>query len=157
MKTVLVKAVGIKAPVIIGGWGYTTDGNPVPSGETAETVDEFLPNYQKRADKWKVGPLDIKWDDRRKVWATGDVGGVVIGKTTSSIIYGGSGSVTIGSFDSTKINIPLQKPFTYGGSSVTAYEHCLAVGEIIYANSLVAMTVVDGEYVIIHVICDCRN
>ena len=58
-----VKGIGLKAPIVVGGWGYDIDDKPVPAQGTG-----FLPNYKSRADMWKVGPLDIRWDDDRKVW-----------------------------------------------------------------------------------------
>lgn len=61
-----VKSIGLRGPVIIAGWGYDLDGNPVPSGDGD---DGFYPNYKNRADKWKAGPLDVRWDDERKVWS----------------------------------------------------------------------------------------
>lgn len=72
-----VKGIGLKAPVVVTGWGYDTNGNPVPTG-----VDGgFITNYKKRADLWKTGPLDIRWDDTRKVWSAG-------GGTSSSVEIG---------------------------------------------------------------------
>jgi hypothetical protein len=62
-----VKGVGIKAPVIVGGWGRDVDDNPVPSGGDGAYID----NYKNRADLWKVGPLDIRWDYERKLWTLG--------------------------------------------------------------------------------------
>ena len=60
-----VKGVGLKSPIIVTGWGYDTNDIPVPSGGDGES---FLDNYKKRADRWKSGPLDIRWDNERKVW-----------------------------------------------------------------------------------------
>jgi hypothetical protein len=62
-----VKAIALKAPVVVGGWGYDINGKPVPS----DSGNNFVPNYKNRADLWKVGPLDIRWDDSRKVWNAG--------------------------------------------------------------------------------------
>lgn len=68
-----VKGVGLKAPIIVGGWGYDIDDKPVPSAaeqETPGSATEFFDNVKNRADKWKVGPLDIRWDNDRKVWCS---------------------------------------------------------------------------------------
>ena len=62
-----VRAIGLKAPLIVGGWGYDTDGLPVPRG----SGDAFLENYKNRADQWKVGPVDLRWSEERGVWVTG--------------------------------------------------------------------------------------
>jgi len=82
------RAVGFRAPMMIAGWGYDTSGRPVPNADydsdptiydaageiippEADGSDEFLPDYQWRMDKWKVGPLDVRWDREKKVWAAG--------------------------------------------------------------------------------------
>jgi hypothetical protein len=143
-----VKSIAFRAPMILAGWGYDTEGNRVPEGD----------NYKTRADQWKVGPLDVRWDDTRKVWSAGpggSGGGVIIGRTTSNIVYGGAGSVVVYAFDPDKIDTPGVKPFQATSLYVEAYEFVLPQGEVIYSNSYVAMTIVGGVYVIIHVICPC--
>jgi hypothetical protein len=68
-----VKGVGFKTPLILTGWGYDTDNKPVP----ADIVDpnSFAADAFRNPVKWKSGPLDVKWDDDRKVW-TGGGGGI---------------------------------------------------------------------------------
>ena len=38
--------------------------------EKVKTNDFYL-NWGERTDTWKVGPIDLAWDDERKVWAGG--------------------------------------------------------------------------------------
>ena len=88
------RAVGFRAPMMLVGWGYDTNGEPVPNAshdkdpviydQSGEKIipertgaDEFLEDYQWRMDKWKAGPLDVRWDRERKVW-TGGGGGADI-------------------------------------------------------------------------------
>lgn len=62
---------GIRVPAIGVGWGYDTDGNPVPAGDGE---NGFREDYLYNKEHWKAGPIDLKWDDSRKVW-TGGGGG----------------------------------------------------------------------------------
>jgi hypothetical protein len=62
------RLMGIRLPAIGVGWGYTTDGTPTPSG-TGE--NGFAPDYLYNSTNWKAGPIDLRWDEERKVWGTG--------------------------------------------------------------------------------------
>jgi len=93
------RPMALRGPLVIAGWGYDTDGLPVPNmkhdadyqedGEQIYTPKQmrainaqgikndhkhFIPNHLARPDKWKVGPVDLRWDRKRKVW-TGGGGG----------------------------------------------------------------------------------
>lgn len=50
-----VRTMALRGPIILTGWGYDLVGN--------ETPDD-----KKESDKWKTGPVDLRWDDARKVW-----------------------------------------------------------------------------------------
>lgn len=63
------KGVALRGPVMIAGWGYDISGNPVPSDGS-----DFPEDYLKDPSKWKVGPLDARWDEERGVWAAGGGG-----------------------------------------------------------------------------------
>lgn len=76
-----VKGVGFKNPIIITGWGYDTNGKPVPADSV--DPDAFAADAFRNPAKWKSGPLDVKWDDDRKVW-TG--GGAVVTKIRFKIV-----------------------------------------------------------------------
>lgn len=65
-ENVINRSVGLKAPLVLTGWGYDIDGNPVPSGSVE---GEFHPDAFRNPSLWKSGPVDIRWDDSRKVWA----------------------------------------------------------------------------------------
>jgi hypothetical protein len=60
------RSIALRGPIIIAGWGYDTNDKPVPADP--EDEDEFLEDVNKRPDTWKVGPLDARWDDDRKLW-----------------------------------------------------------------------------------------
>ena len=65
--------MGLRGPLVVVGWGYDVDGLPVPSDPNDET--KFLNNHKKRQDLWKAGPVDLRWDDDKKVWVAGAGGG----------------------------------------------------------------------------------
>ena len=67
------RALGLRGPLVVVGWGYDTNGKPVPPSPTDPNA--FLLNHRKRQDKWKAGPVDLRWDNERKVWAAGGGGG----------------------------------------------------------------------------------
>lgn len=80
-----VKSIALRSPLIVGGWGWDTDGNRVPNHD----------NYKTRADLWKVGPLDIRWDNSRKVWSVPNVNSQwYLGKVNSNIEPSGNGYAT---------------------------------------------------------------
>jgi hypothetical protein len=70
-----IRSIALKSPLILAGWGYDTDDKPVPNSGVIATsgtaTDDFHQDYLRRQDLWKVGPLDTRWDDERKVWVAG--------------------------------------------------------------------------------------
>lgn len=54
-----VRSIALRCPLVLSGWGYDTSGNQVPTGSDAA----YNPN------NWKTGPLDVRWDDERKLWS----------------------------------------------------------------------------------------
>ena len=65
------RGMALRGPLVIVGWGYDTDGFPVPNenelnGE--DYTDEFYPSHKVRADMWKCGPVDLRWDRQKKMW-----------------------------------------------------------------------------------------
>ena len=67
------RTLGLRGPLVVVGWGYDTNDKPVPADPADSNA--FLKNHRKRQDKWKAGPVDLRWDDERKVWAAGGGGG----------------------------------------------------------------------------------
>lgn len=64
-----LRGVGLRAPMVLTGWGFDVDGKPVPA-DTGD-ADAFASGAFRDPSNWKSGPLDVRWDDERKVWATG--------------------------------------------------------------------------------------
>lgn len=96
--------MALRGPVIVAGWGYDTNGEIVPSVEY---------DYKNDLSKAKVGPLDIRWDEDRGVWAAGVTGGLRKG-IVSEIT---SGALT-GKFTLLKVN---HSGIPYGLSDVDKY------------------------------------
>jgi hypothetical protein len=68
-----IKAVGLKSPIVLTGWGYDTSGKPVPA-DTGDP-DVFASGAFRTPSLWKSGPLDVRWDDSKKIWkASGGAG-----------------------------------------------------------------------------------
>lgn len=84
------RPMALRGPLVVAGWGYNTSNKPVPNERLTETTnysDVFYSGYLTRADLWKVGPVDLKWHDERKVWVTG--GASVRIATMMTDLYGG--------------------------------------------------------------------
>jgi hypothetical protein len=64
-----VRSVGLRAPMVLTGWGFDLDGKPVPADSADSTA--FASGAFRDPSNWKSGPLDVRWDDDRKVWAAG--------------------------------------------------------------------------------------
>ena len=103
------RGVGMRGPLVLTGWGYDTDGLPVPNARleasNIETnhlsqnfgkvknapptfptgYDEFLPGHMTQVNKWKSGPVDLRWDRDRKVW-TATSNKVFLSKATKCIL-----------------------------------------------------------------------
>jgi hypothetical protein len=87
------RSMALRGPVIIAGWGYDTNDKPVPADPMDE--DAYLEDVNKRPDEWKVGPLDTRWDDTRKLWVAGGSGGTVRKARALEFIEAGATGVSI--------------------------------------------------------------
>lgn len=77
------RAFALRGPLVIQGWGYTTEGYPIPNKDDNEIwaasgifVDgtgntKFLDGWLQKSHTWPVGPVDLRWDNKRKVWTAG--------------------------------------------------------------------------------------
>jgi hypothetical protein len=55
--------------MVVTGWGFDLNGNPVPA-DTGDNT-KFASGAFSDMSNWKSGPVDLRWDDERKVWAAG--------------------------------------------------------------------------------------
>jgi len=64
-----IRGVGLRSPMVVTGWGFDLNGNPVPA-DTGDNT-KFASGAFSDMSNWKSGPVDLRWDDERKVWAAG--------------------------------------------------------------------------------------
>lgn len=89
--------MAFKGPLVVAGWGYNTEGYPVPNASgKGGTSDSFASGYLTNSTEWKVGPVDLRWDDERSVWAAGGgTGGSKLVKVLSSGVIAPSGAPSL--------------------------------------------------------------
>lgn len=90
-----VQAMVHKGPLYLSGWGYDIAGLPVPSSGILQDSRIFDPNTPIERRLWKTGPVDLRWDDDRKVWVGGAE--VIEGKMITSLPAGDFETPTTGS------------------------------------------------------------
>lgn len=71
-----VRGVGLRAPIVLTGPGYDTNGKPVPADQYDE--NSFHADAFSDPSLWKSGPLDIRWNEAKGVWAAGAGGGSTV-------------------------------------------------------------------------------
>lgn len=63
-----IRALGLRAPLVLVGYGYDTTGKPVPNEDEENPTDNFAEDYLTNQTNWKAGPLDARWDHNKKCW-----------------------------------------------------------------------------------------
>jgi len=81
VETQQIRGVGLRSPQVMVGWGFDTAGNPVPA-DTGDAT-KFHPNAFWDPNLWKAGPIDLRWDNTRKVWRGGGDATIYLVKTTN--------------------------------------------------------------------------
>lgn len=59
------RSIGLRGPLVLTGWGRLTNGDAFPSEGDDYDDDAFC-----NSNKWKTGPIDLLFDDKRKVWTS---------------------------------------------------------------------------------------
>ena len=65
------RGICLRGPLMIAGWGYDIDNKPVPNSSPSypdNATLKFEDNWLRKPQSWKCGPVDLRWDHRRKVW-----------------------------------------------------------------------------------------
>jgi len=109
----LQRGLGLRAPMVLVGWGFDLNNKPVPNLTPSTPSSKFADNYLRRPELWKAGPLDVRWDESRGVWsAAGSV--FRIARLVEHLIPGGAAFAQLGS-----VNITSGSPvsFPYGGNA----------------------------------------
>lgn len=72
--------LAMRGPLVLHGWGYDTDGKPVPNAADCEEdtkigifkpenlKDEFMSDWLQKPSTWPVAPVDLRLDRERGVW-----------------------------------------------------------------------------------------
>ena len=89
------RSLAFRSPAIFSGWGYDDAGNPIPSGTGR---GGFPDDINKRPDLWKTGPLDMRWNDTKKIWVAGGVAGLTCDSQNAIIDILVFGNPTGGTF-----------------------------------------------------------
>jgi hypothetical protein len=62
-----VRTFGLRGPLLLSGWGYDVVGYPVPG----DGAGHFNAGMAENRVNMKHGPVDLRWDEERQVWAGG--------------------------------------------------------------------------------------
>lgn len=93
-----IRGVGLRGPLIISGPGYDINNKPVPAD--TGNPDKFAPDAFRNPSKWPSGPVDLRWDDDRKVWSATGVGKEGVRHIKFAIVSAVDGSMSVfGSYD----------------------------------------------------------
>jgi hypothetical protein len=69
-----MRVMGLRGPLVMNGWGKDLAGFPVPNEDEGDgnsyfgLSNNYMDNYLSQSNKWKVGPIELMWDRRRKLW-----------------------------------------------------------------------------------------
>ncbi len=97
------RIIALRGPLVLKGWGYATDGKPIPNEaddedftvlgqyENDNVTDRFMDNWLRKSDSWPAGPVDLRFDKRRGVWVSPPAHRMVVGLALSTIEPFGSG------------------------------------------------------------------
>jgi hypothetical protein len=60
------RSIGLRMPAQVVGWGKTIGMRPTDREPEDPRINDD--EHKMDRDGWKVGPLDARWDEKRKVW-----------------------------------------------------------------------------------------
>ena len=143
-----IRSIALRGPLIVAGWGYDTDDNPVP-GKSGE----FLEGYKKDTANWKVGPVDLRWDDNLKLWAAGGGAKFKIGIASSLIrsplyIPGSGVAATSGL---AKIYNSVDSIIKHDNSEINDYVLNIDTSKTITPECIMILTKSNGKYIPIYI------
>jgi hypothetical protein len=74
--------MALRGPLMVHGWGYDTNGKPIPNEsdsdlnaeegtfEIDDVTDNFMEDWLRKSHCWPVAPVDLRYDRKRGVWTT---------------------------------------------------------------------------------------
>lgn len=100
--------MALRGPLILQGWGYDTNGKPIPNSADSESAisgngqfvstsltDKFLSDFLKKPQTWPVAPVDLRFDRNRNLWVAPPEYELVTATCTENILPYMSGAATI--------------------------------------------------------------
>ncbi len=156
-----IRSIAFKAPMMVAGFGYTTEGMPFPSkfDELTKDDDSYNPTdeekqYDKhvfsgkardRTDLWKAGPLDIRWDDYRNMYVAAPEN--FIGYAMCNI-PASSGRYAERKFTSGEIELSIGRYEDYHTPSGSEGSTTIIAHKLLIINRSVSMDIPSGALVI---------
>lgn len=156
-----VRSVGFKLPMMVAGFGFTTEGMPFPSRFDEQTKDDedydpdeetkgydrhqFSSRTRERMDLWKAGPLDIRWDEYRSMYVAAPENfiGYAMGDIPAS-----SGRYADKTFTSGEIELSIGRYDDYHTPSGLAGTKTVIGHKLLIINRSVSMDIPSGALVI---------
>lgn len=138
-----IRALALRGPLVIAGWGYDVDGKPVPNASGDNSSSDFIANYKTRQDLWKVGPMDTRWDESRGVWVAGGGSTIKEGFLLQNLDGGIAGSGVNSSFTSTA-NMAVYSAGQPTGESILVTNRDINLS--LFANQHVVVAQIGNEY-----------
>lgn len=89
----------LRGPLVIQGWGYDLEGKPIPNQvdttgnmyrgifSNSGLSDNFYPDFGINPRTWPVGPVDLRWDRKRKVWSSNSTEQLALAKIDGHLGY----------------------------------------------------------------------
>lgn len=150
-------AFALRGPLLVAGWGFDTEGYPVPnkaddSNDAAQgnfitsgrDSTKFLDGYLRKPQTWPVAPVDLRLDRARGVWTVGEAAAYIqrvkIGKAGSDILPNSSGLVNIHRQSSIG-NVPP----TSTGETQLSYHDWMTGGLTLPSGTQLVITYFDDE------------
>lgn len=97
----------LKGPLVMQGWGYDTNGKPIPNAAdielatasgiftTSGLTDQFLSGFLRKSHTWPVAPIDLRFDRERNLWVSPPPYQLVVATLSGDIEPYGTGLASI--------------------------------------------------------------
>lgn len=143
------QSLGMRLPMIGKGWGYNTNGDIITGQNTGTSFRNDI-NY--RSDLWKVGPVDLRWDEDTGLWRSGGASqDIIVGKLSSNITapsFGSSTTFTVDKYDIDGSSI------TDSGDNLTIYNFDPSLTVTNNTSILVVAVKLNGKYIPLWIGCE---
>lgn len=97
----------LKGPLMLHGWGYDTEGKPIPNYADDATScaagtfkstglwDQFLTNWNSNPKTWPMGPIDLRWDRDRGCWVSPPEERIIVAQLEEDLPAGGTSEAIV--------------------------------------------------------------